>query len=151
MLQDARYIKSDQLRRTLTRPFHSVFMHYASACFIGAFVTDIAYWRTYEVTWETFSDWLLSAGLLVAVVSIVLLLVDLWRGWRFRAASAWVTVLGFVVGVILEVPNAFVHGRDGYTAVVPEGLTLSLIVVAVLAFSGIVAAFRPIRSSERAL
>ena len=34
-----------------------------------------------------------------------------------------------LVVLLLSVLNAFVHSRDGYTAVVPDGLVLSVVVV----------------------
>ena len=36
---------------------------------------------------------------------------------------------------VVELVNAFVHSRDGWTAVVPTGLTLSIVSVALLAVS----------------
>jgi uncharacterized membrane protein len=44
-------------------------------------------------------------------------------------------VVGYALAVLLSVVNAFVHSRDGYTAVVPSGLTLSALVVVVLLFT----------------
>jgi uncharacterized membrane protein len=41
-------------------------------------------------------------------------------------------VVGYALAVLLSVINAFVHSRDGYTAVVPTGLMLSGLVVVVL-------------------
>jgi uncharacterized membrane protein len=46
--------------------------------------------------------------------------------------AAWPGVVGYAVAVLLSLFNAFVHSRDGYTAVVPTGLMLSALVVAVL-------------------
>jgi len=40
-------------------------------------------------------------------------------------------VVGYAIAVLLSLTNAFVHSRDGYTAVYP-GLTLSALVVIVL-------------------
>jgi uncharacterized membrane protein len=40
---------------------------------------------------------------------------------------------------LLALTNAFVHSRDGYTAVVPTGLMLSGIVVVVLVLTAFVA------------
>jgi uncharacterized membrane protein len=45
---------------------------------------------------------------------------------------AWPRGIGYAVAVLLSLTNAFVHSRDGYTAVVPLGLTLSALVVIVL-------------------
>jgi uncharacterized membrane protein len=41
-------------------------------------------------------------------------------------------VVGYAVAVLLSLMNAFVHSRDGYTAVVPTGLMLSGLVIVVL-------------------
>jgi uncharacterized membrane protein len=41
-------------------------------------------------------------------------------------------VIGYALTILISLLNAFVHSRDAYTAVVPDGLTLSAIVVAVL-------------------
>ena len=47
------------------------------------------------------------------------------RAWKL----AWPHALTSLLAALLSVVNAFVHSRDGYTAVVPEGLILSSIVV----------------------
>ncbi len=90
---------------------------------MAAFVTDWLYWRTVQVQWETFSVWLITGGLLLAAVSGLALLVDALLH-RERPVSAPRFLL-FTVAVVLSVVNAFVHSRDGYTAVVPTGIALS--------------------------
>jgi uncharacterized membrane protein len=40
--------------------------------------------------------------------------------------------LGYAIALVLSIFNAFVHSRDGYTSVVPTGLTLSAIVAIIL-------------------
>jgi uncharacterized membrane protein len=49
-----------------------------------------------------------------------------------RQKPAWFRALTYLVAILLSLLNVFVHSRDGYTAVVPTGLTLSAIVVAIL-------------------
>jgi uncharacterized membrane protein len=41
-------------------------------------------------------------------------------------------VIAYAIAVLLSLINAFVHSRDGYTAVVPAGVTLSALVVVLL-------------------
>jgi len=48
-------------------------------------------------------------------------------------------MVGYVLAVLLALTNAFVHSHDGYTAVVPTGLTLSALVVVVLVLTALVA------------
>jgi uncharacterized membrane protein len=116
------------------KPFHPVLVSLAIACFVGTFVTDFVYWRTVAVMWETFSDWLLTAGLIIAGLAIVAFMIDVVRGVRIRMLT-WPYAVGCVLAVLLSLVNAFVHSRDGYTAVVPTGLTLSALVVFILLFS----------------
>ena len=49
--------------------------------------------------------------------------------------AAWLYALGGAIAFVLALINAFVHSRDGYTAVVPTGLTLSAAVVVILLFT----------------
>ena len=102
---------------------------------IAAFLTDLLYWRTVEVQWETFSVWLITGGLLLAAISGLALLVDiLFR--RGRVISLPMFVL-FTAAVVLSIFNVFVHSRDGYTAVVPSGLWLSAVVTLLLILAGV--------------
>jgi uncharacterized membrane protein len=105
------------------------------ACFVGAFVTDLVYWRNPDVLWERFSIWLITAGLIVAGFAVIVGVIDLAAGKRMRTL-AWSHAVGYVLAMALSLINAFVHSRDGYTAVVPTGLMLSALVVVVLLFTG---------------
>jgi len=115
------------------QPFLPVVAPFPFACFAGAFVTDLAYWQTSAVMWETFSVWLIFAGLIVAGVATVAALIDFARIRRGRTPmTAWLYAIGGAIAFLLALLNAFVHSRDGYTAVVPTGLTLSGLVVVIL-------------------
>ena len=117
------------------RPVHPIFVPVAAAFMLGAFVTDVLYVETYLGMWETFSIWLLTAAMIVAAFAGIALLVDLvFRRRLFR--PAWCRVLACVVGALLSLINAFIHSRDGYTAVVPSGLTISAIVTVIIIYLG---------------
>jgi len=116
---------------------HAIFVPFPIVCFIGALVTDLAYWKTANVIWETFSVWLLTAGLVIAGFAVLAGLIDFFSSKGIRALKpAWPHAIGNTIALILSVVNAFVHSRDGYTAVVPTGLALSTAVVAILLFTG---------------
>jgi uncharacterized membrane protein len=85
--------------------------------------------------WETFSDWLITAGMALTAVAIIAGVIDLIRGKRLRI-RAWPYAVGYILAALLSLMNAFVHSRDGYTAVVPQGLTLSALVVVILLVTG---------------
>src|SRR5258706_8205635 len=110
------------------QPTHQMLVSFSAAYFVGALVTDLVYWQTPDVLWERFSNWLITAGLIVAGLAVVAYVIDL-AGGKQIAAPAWPRAIGYALAVVLSLINAFVHSRDGYTAVVPTGLMLSGLVV----------------------
>jgi uncharacterized membrane protein len=113
------------------RPIHKILASFSAAYFAGALVTDLVYWQIPDVLWERFSIWLITAGLVMAGLAAIAYVIDLAAGRRIDR-PAWPRVVGYTVAVLLSLMNAFVHSRDGYTAVVPTGLTLSGLVIVVL-------------------
>ncbi|MDB5693895.1 MAG: hypothetical protein JWO81_2958 [Alphaproteobacteria bacterium] len=124
-----------------------------AALLIAAFVTDLFYWGTLLPEWESFSIWLLTGGLVLAGWAGVCFVLDLVLG-RMRAV-AWGRFAALTAAALISLLNAFVHSRDGYTAVVPEGLGLSVIVMLLLLAVGwrgwSLAAARPARSPRASL
>jgi uncharacterized membrane protein len=118
------------------QPIHPILVPFSITCFAGAFITDLAYWQTAAVVWETFSDWLITVGLIMAGFAIIAFVIDLVGGKQIRRTLAWPHAVGYALAVLLSLINAFVHSRDGYTAVVPTGLMLSALVVVILLFTG---------------
>jgi uncharacterized membrane protein len=75
--------------------------------------------------WANFSAWLLVGGLVVALVAAIFLLIDLLLGHTGALNKLEFVVL--VVVAILSIFNAFIHSRDAWTSVVPQGITISAI------------------------
>jgi uncharacterized membrane protein len=120
------------------RPIHQMLVSFSAAYFVGALVTDLVYWQAPDALWERFSIWLIFAGLIVAGLAVIAYVADL-AGGRQIAAPARPRAIGYALAVVLALINAFVHSRDGYTAVVPTGLMLSGLVVVVLLLTAFVA------------
>ncbi len=138
---------SHSLPGSARRPLYPRLEAVPHAFFVAALVTDLAYWRSASVTWETFSVWLIAAGLLVAAVVAVAGLTDLAARRRTHPLTPpWPHVLGDALAAVLSLVNAFVHSRDGYTAVVPTGLMLSAMVVVILVASRL---YRPATDPAR--
>jgi uncharacterized membrane protein len=125
---DTHSVPSTRRRR---RSFHRWLVAFSAAYFVGALITDLAYWQAPDVMWERFSIWLIFAGLVAAGLGIIAYLIDLASSRRIERPT-WPRAVGYAIAVLLSVANAFVHSRDGYTAVVPTGLMLSALVVLVL-------------------
>src|SRR6478672_4828681 len=118
---------------------------FSVAYFTGALVTDFVYWQMPDVLWERFSIWLIVAGLVMAGLATIAYAIDL-AGRRRIDRPALPRAAGYALAVLLALINAFVHSRDGYTAVVPTGLMLSGLVIVVLlltAWVGMALANRP--------
>jgi uncharacterized membrane protein len=127
------------------RPIHGIPASFSAAYFSAALVTDLIYWQVPNVMWERFSIWLIVAGLISAGIAVIGYLIDV-AGRRNIERPAWPRVVGYTVAVALSLINAFVHSRDGYTAVVPTGLTLSGVVVVVLLLAALSSMALPNRS-----
>ncbi len=110
-------------------PIHVILSAYPIACFTGAFVTDIVYAQTYEMMWANFSVWLITVGLVMGVMAAIAGIVDyaVHRHDRPHRPASLHTI-GNLLVMVLSLVNVFVHSRDAYTSVVPEGIILSGIV-----------------------
>jgi uncharacterized membrane protein len=123
--------------RVAMHPIHPMLVPFPIACFIGALITDIAYWKTAEMMWADFSAWLLFAGLVMGGVAALVGLIDFFGNRLIRGlASAWLHMAGNIVVLVLALFNSFVHSRDAWTSVVPTGLTLSAMTVLVMLYTG---------------
>jgi uncharacterized membrane protein len=106
-------------------------------CFIGALITDIAYWQSANMQWANFSAWLLLAGVLLTVVALIAGLAGFFAWPRLRGlAAARIHFIGNILVLIVGIFDCLVHSRDAYTSVVPAGLILSGLAVAILLASG---------------
>ena len=113
--------------------FHAMLDHFPIACFTLTLLTDFAYWRSANLMWKQFSEWLLLAGLVFGGLAFVLVLIDVVAGRSFRATGlAWPFLAGSLVVLALAILNSFVHGADGWVGVVPWGLALSALTVVVM-------------------
>jgi uncharacterized membrane protein len=114
-------------------PIHAMLVAVPIVCFVGALCSDLAYWGTAAMQWANMSAWLLAIGLLIAVPVVLAGLIDFFGDRRIRSLRAvWIHAIGNGIVLALEIVNAFVHSRDAYTSVVPTGLILSALSVAIL-------------------
>lgn len=118
-------------------PAHATLAQFPAVCFTLTLLTDLAYWRTSNLLWQHFSEWLLLAGLVVGVVAAVVGGISfLLHSRRYGLEPAWPYLIGTVLVLILAFINSLVHSGDGWTAVVPTGLILSAVTVLALAITG---------------
>ena len=119
-------------RRTL---FHPGLVASGATLLIAGFVSDILYWRTLLFQWNNVSQWLVAGGMALALLAAIAFVIDLVR--RQVGAISWLRFIGLAIVAVLGLLNAFVHSRDAYTAVVPQGIVLSAITTVILLVIGL--------------
>jgi uncharacterized membrane protein len=115
--------------------------------FVAVMIFDFIYANTAEVLWVKSAAWLVSLGLIFAIVPRFINLGFVWFG-KNRAASAvkldfWLNLVAVVTALV----NAFVHSRDAYAAI-PDALWLSVATVVLMAIGRIVLAWQNISFKE---
>lgn len=108
-------------------PLHAIFLAFPLPLFLGALLSDLAYWSSYHVQWINFSAWLIAGGLLVGAFALLWALVELLRGPTARTGRPMTLFIALLVMWVLGFVNALVHAKDAW-ATMPEGLYLSIIV-----------------------
>jgi len=115
-----------------SQPVYAALVQFPAVCFIGALLTDIAYYRSGNFIWNDFSAWLVTIGCIMAGFAGVAGLIT-WLRIRHvrRLPLAGLHVAVCLAALIVAIFNAFVHSRDAY-ATMPGGLILSAIVVVLM-------------------
>lgn len=112
--------------RSTPGPLHAILLAGTVPLFLGALLSDIAYFRTFQIQWSNFAAWLIAGGLLFCGLALLFALVNLIRADR-KAGRPVLYFLLLVVTWVLGLFNAFEHAKDAW-AVMPTGLVLSIIV-----------------------
>lgn len=105
---------------------HTILLAGTVPLFLGALLSDIAYYKSYQIQWSNFASWLIAGGLLFCGLALLFALVRLVRAER-KAGRPLMLVVLLLVTWALGLVNAFVHARDAW-AMMPSGLVLSVIV-----------------------
>jgi uncharacterized membrane protein len=116
--------------------------------FVATLIFDIIYANNANVLWVKAASWLVSIGLIFAIIPQLINLYNVWLNKRRgrmpgEAASFWLNVIGIVAAIV----NAFVHSRDAYAAM-PDGLWLSIVTVVALGIGRIILSGRNVTYKE---
>lgn len=130
------------IRSTATiaeHPVHPMFVPFPIAFWLAALVCDAAFALSDAGEgWATAAMWLIGAGIGFALLAAVFGFVDFFGEPRIRELrQAWEHMLGNLVAVTLAAVSFLLRLTNGPAeAVVPWGLLLSVMVAAVLLFTG---------------
>jgi uncharacterized membrane protein len=118
-------------------PMHPILITLPIGMFVAVFIFDLVFWQTGNQAFATGSLWLLGAGLIAAALGAVTGLIDFLGDHRIRAlGDAWQHVIGNVILVLVQLFSFYQRYRYGTSAVVPLGLSLSLVAVLIMLFTG---------------
>jgi uncharacterized membrane protein len=109
-------------------PIYSMLLPVPVVCFLGVLLTDITYVQSGgNIMWLAFSSWLLLAGLSFGALAALVLLIDFVRSPAMRGGAGWAQLLLLFAALAIEFFSTFIHERDGWSAVVPIGMWLSIV------------------------
>ncbi|MFL6729003.1 MAG: DUF2231 domain-containing protein [Sphingomicrobium sp.] len=108
-------------------PIYAMLLPIPVVCFIGALLADVTYLQSGgNLIWLAFASWFLFFGLLFGALAAVVLLIDVIRSPGIRTGTGWAHLLLFYAALLVELLNILIHERDGWTAVMGLGLSLSI-------------------------
>ena len=126
----------------VTAPIYLLLFPVPVVLFIAALVTDVAYANSANIVWLNFAEWLIAAGLLFGALAAIVLIVEFLASRAIRTGTVgWSHLVLFFAALVVELFNMFFHTRDGFTAVAPAGMALSIIGV-LLALAAVGTLFR---------
>ncbi|MEW7849889.1 DUF2231 domain-containing protein [Massilia aurea] len=121
-----------------TRPpgvLHTILLAGSVSLFLGALLSDIAYYNTHQIQWSNFASWLNAGALLFAGLALVFALVNLVRA-KPKAGRPLTYFLLLLVTWVIGLVNAFQHAKDAW-AVMPTGLVLSAVVFILICITAV--------------
>ena len=118
-------------------PIHPMLIPFPVAFVVATLFCDLAFWRIGSDFWATAALWLLGGALVFGGLAALTGLTDFLGERRIRdLRDAWYHFIGNAAAIILILVNFYLRYVNGEAAVLPEGLLLSLLVVAIFLFTG---------------
>jgi uncharacterized membrane protein len=117
-------------------PLHPMLVPFPIAFLVGALASDIAFWRLADPFWARASLYLLAAGLVMGAVAALAGLTDFLTIERARDPIGWSHLIGNGLALALALINAWIRLGAPSEPVLPGGIVLSLLTVAVLLVTG---------------
>ena len=111
--------------RSTPNPLHATLLAGTVPLFLGALLSDIAYYRSFHIQWSNFASWLIAGGLVFCGLALLFALAHLIRADHKARPLVYLALL--LATGILGFINALQHAKDAW-ATMPTGLVLSVIV-----------------------
>ncbi len=123
--------------RIATHPIHPMLVPFPIAFLVGALVTDLLFVQSGDPFWARAGSYLLGAGIVMALLAAVFGFIDFFGSRRIRDLShAWQHMIGNLLAVVIAALNFLLRIGGDADAILPLGLLLSAVTVAILLFTG---------------
>lgn len=116
---------ADRLYLYAPHPLHAILLASPIPLFLGALLSDMAYFSSHHIQWNNFASWLIAGALVFTGLAILCGIISLLRAGRRRAKV--ISLLLLVGTWILGFINALIHAKDAWASM-PGGLVLSVVV-----------------------
>lgn len=121
----------------LGHPIHPIIVIFPVAFLSGAAGTDLGYWLTQDPFWARASIWLIGLGALAGIAAGLVGMIDFIRIPRVRRRTAgWAHMAANIAALVLSLINFGLRLNSLTEAILPVGLTISLIVASLLLVGG---------------
>ncbi|SDE91515.1 DUF2231 domain-containing protein [Phytopseudomonas seleniipraecipitans] len=114
-------------------PLHAILLGGTVPLFLGALLSDIAYYKTFQIQWSNFASWLIAGGLLFAGLALLFALANLIRA-DHKSGRPVMYFLLLLITWVLGLVNAFEHAKDAW-AIMPASLVLSVITTVLISIT----------------
>jgi uncharacterized membrane protein len=123
--------------KIMGHPLHPLLVTLPIGFFVATLLFDLIYWSGREPAFATGALWLLGAGLFGAVLAAIAGVIDFTGDPRIRGLSgAWPHAIGNVIAVLIQAFSFFQRSQDAAGAVLPLGLILSIVAIAIFGVTG---------------
>ena len=113
-------------------PIHPMLVPFPIAFLVATLATDLVFSGTADAFWARASVWLVGAGVVMGALAAVFGLLDFLTIERARGPTGWTHFLGNLLAVVLALVSLLIRIGNPSAAVLPWGLVISFVVVAIL-------------------
>ena len=118
-------------------PLHPMLIPLPIGLLVATFVCDLVFWNTRDQFWASAAYWALAGAIATAALAAVAGFMDYFGNSRIRAIKdAQHHMIGNLVAVVLAVVSLVLRANLGSNAILPWGLLISTVVVALILYTG---------------
>ena len=131
------YSGSGTAARIGDHPVHPMLVPLPIGFLTAALISDIVFVNTRDVFWAQASYWLILGGLIAGLIASAMGLIEILGIQRARRMKmAWIHGLGNLLALAITAINFYLRNENMSEAIVPTGLTLSILTSAIMLVTG---------------